>query len=91
VEPDKSLDKKGLLSFFANRLLVYKENPMKGEERKAISVRVQRDMTRSFFNLVWKTMFASAGEIVLRPMGQRKIEKRKERQERKEERNTGKK
>lgn len=92
VEPDGTLDKKGFLSFFANRLLIYKENPMKGEERKASAVKVQRDMTRSFFNLVWKTMFSSAGEIVLRPMAQRKIEKKQLRQERREERrNSGKK
>lgn len=91
VEPGGKLDKKGLLSFFANRLLIYKENPAKGEERKASTVRVQRDMTRSFFNLIWKTMYASAGEIVLKPMAHRKIEKRKAREARKEERNTGKK
>jgi hypothetical protein len=78
VNPDGSLDKKGLLSFFVNRMGVYKENPMKGEERKASAVRVQRDMTRSFFNLVWKTMFTSAGEIVLRPMAKRKLEKKRE-------------
>ncbi len=81
VEADKSLNKKGVLSFFANRLLIYKENPKEGEEeRKASNIVVQRDASRSFFNLVWKTMFSSAGEIVLRPLAQRKIEKRKQRQ-----------
>lgn len=78
VTADKTLDKKGLLSFVANRLLIYKENPSDdGEERKATGITVQRDATRSFFNLVWKTLFTSSGEIVLRPLAQRKIEKRK--------------
>ena len=81
VEGDKSLNKKGFFSFLANRLVIYKENPMKeNEERKAINILVQRDPTRSFFNLVWKTMFSSAREIVLRPLAKRKIEKRKQRQ-----------
>lgn len=79
VEADKSLNKRGLLSFLANRLGIYKENPMNDEEeRVATGVVVQRDATRSFFNLVWKTLFTSAGEIVLRPMAKRKIEKRKQ-------------
>lgn len=87
VGAGKSLDKKGFLSFLANRVLIYKENPMNDEEeRKATGIVVQRDVTRSFFNLVWKTMFTSAGEIVLRPMAQRKIEKRQLRAERKTER-----
>ena len=80
VDNDKSLNKKGFLSFLANRLAIYKENPMNdNEERKAAAIVVQRDANRSFFNLVWKTMFNAAGEIVLRPMAQRKIERKKER------------
>lgn len=80
VEADKSLNKKGLFSFLANRLVIYKENPMKDDpERKAENITVQRDATRSFFNLVWKTMFTAAGEIVLRPVALRKIEKKKQR------------
>jgi hypothetical protein len=81
VESDKSLNKRGFLSFLANRLVIYKENPMKDEEeRTANNVVVARDATRSFFNLVWKTLYSSAGKIVLRPVVQRKMEKRRERQ-----------
>jgi hypothetical protein len=79
VEPDGSFDKKGLLSFLANRLVIYKENPSDGEERTAKNVPVQRDIHRSFFNLVWKTLYSAAGEIVIRPPALRKMEKRKER------------
>jgi hypothetical protein len=81
VEPDGSFDKKGLMSFFANRMVIYKENPMEDEaERTANNIRVQRDPTRSFFSFVWKTLFTSAGEIVIRPAAQRKMEKRKQRE-----------
>ncbi|MEO6610865.1 MAG: hypothetical protein ABIT05_16685 [Chitinophagaceae bacterium] len=76
VEPDKSLDRKGLLSLFANRLIIYKENPMKDEEeRKANGMTVQRDFTKSFFSLVWKTMLTALSKIVLRPLGQRKVQR----------------
>lgn len=79
VDGDKSFDRKGLLSFLANRLAIYKENPLKdNEERKAAGVSIQRDANRSFFNLIWKTMFNAAGEIVLRPLAQRRIEKKKQ-------------
>lgn len=80
VEDDKSFNKRGFLSFLANRFVIYKENPHDDEERVATNIPMQRDATRSFFNLIWKTLYTSAGEIVLRPAAQRKIEKRKERQ-----------
>jgi hypothetical protein len=80
VEEDKSFNKRGFLSFLANRLVIYKENPKDGDERVATNIPLQRDATRSFFNLVWKTLYTSAADIVLRPAAQRKIEKRKERQ-----------
>ena len=87
VEPDGSLDKKGLLSFFANRLVIYKENPEEDEaERMARNIAVQRDANKSFFNFVWKTLLTSAGTIVLRPAAQRKMDKRKERELRREAR-----
>jgi hypothetical protein len=81
VEQDKSLNKRGFLSFLANRLVIYKENPMKDDaERTADNIPVTRDATKSFFNFIWKTLYSSAGKIVLRPAVQRKMERRKERQ-----------
>lgn len=80
IEDDKSFNKRGFLSFLANRLVIYKENPKDGDERVATNIPLQRDATRSFFNLIWKTLYISAADIVLRPAAQRKIEKRKERQ-----------
>ena len=54
------------LSFIVNKLVVYPDNPMKDEERKAMGIRVERIRYKSFFNLVWKTLFASVKEITIR-------------------------
>ncbi len=86
VKDDGSLDKKGLLSFLVNHLVIYKENPMNdGEERIATDVKLQRVATKSFFNFIWKTLFTAAGKIILRPVAQRKIEKKKEKAKNKKE------
>jgi hypothetical protein len=81
VENDQSFNKRGFLSFLANRLVIYKENPIKDDpERVAQNIPVQRDDKKSFFNFIWKTLYSAAGEIVLRPAVQRKMEKKKQRQ-----------
>jgi len=79
VDENGNLDKKGLLSFFVNHMVIYNENPKNGEERTADNVTVSRDITRSFFNHIWKTLYTSAGKIVIRPAAARKIAKRKAR------------
>jgi hypothetical protein len=87
VEPDGSLDKKGLLSFLANRMVIYKDNPAGNDrERIASNVLTQRESTKSFFNFIWKTLYTSAGKIVMRPGAQRRMEKRKERKQRQSQR-----
>ena len=80
VQRGGEMNDKGLLSFFANRFGVYKSNPMNGKtERKAMLTRVQRDPTKSFFALIWKTLSVSASEIILRPRAQRMVERNQER------------
>ncbi len=80
VEDDKSLNKRGFLSFLANRLVIYKSNPQNGDdERTANNVAATRESTKSFFNFIWKTLYTCAGEVVLRPIALRKIEKKKAR------------
>lgn len=80
VEDDKSLNKRGFLSFLANRLVIYKSNPQNGdEERRAQNIPTTRESTKSFFNFIWKTMYTCAGEVVLRPIVLRKMEKKKAR------------
>lgn len=52
---NKEVSNKGLVSFFAN-LAVLNNNPQNGELRTA-NPSYQRDIYKSFFNLVWKTLF----------------------------------
>lgn len=56
--------KKGLISFIANLMVIKDENPMKGEVRVA-HPHFTRDPNKSFFNLVWKTLFTGIKESVL--------------------------
>ncbi|HPH83895.1 MAG TPA: hypothetical protein PLC48_00495 [Ferruginibacter sp.] len=50
--------KKGITSFFAN-LVIQDENPRNGVTRKG-TISLERDPTRSFFNLLWKGIFKAA-------------------------------
>jgi hypothetical protein len=63
---DGTMKKKGLLSFLVNKLVVYPDNPIKDKERKALHIRIDRVPNKSFFNLVWKTLFASVKDITIR-------------------------
>ncbi len=51
----KEIKKKGLVSLIAN-IIVKNENPRNGELRKE-TPEFKRDIHKSFFNLVWKTIF----------------------------------
>lgn len=50
-----SINRKTLLTFFAN-IFTKDDNPSNGRIRSN-SVGIQRDTTRSFFNLIWKSIF----------------------------------
>jgi hypothetical protein len=50
--------KKGITSFIAN-LVIQDQNPSKGVTRKG-TIQLERDTTRSFFNLLWKGIFKAA-------------------------------
>lgn len=56
--------KKGLMSFFANVLIIKDSNPSGGETRLA-HPHYERDIKKSFFNLVWKTLFTGIKETAL--------------------------
>ena len=58
--------KKGLMSFLANALVIKDANPDGGETRLA-HPKYERDITKSFFNLVWKTLFTGIKETALGP------------------------
>jgi hypothetical protein len=60
----KEFKKKGLISLFANALFIKDSNPAK-EETHVAHPHFTRDPQKSFFNLVWKTLFTGIKETVL--------------------------
>lgn len=59
-----TLKKRGLLSFIANSFVIKKENPFKNKPIRVETISYPRNTQKSFFNLVWKTIFAGAGKTV---------------------------
>ncbi|MFD2636572.1 hypothetical protein [Pedobacter mendelii] len=57
-------NKKGLLSFLANTILVKNDNPKKGEIARTAIMTNNRINSASFFNLMWKTVFVGIKDIV---------------------------
>jgi hypothetical protein len=66
INEDHTLKEKKFLSFIINKLVIYPENPMKDKERKATGIIEKRKPAKSFFSLIWKTLFASTKEITIR-------------------------
>ncbi len=58
-----NLKKKGVTSFVAN-ILIKDKNPSAGVTRKG-KIAFGRSVTKSFFNLVWKSIFAGAKKSIL--------------------------
>ncbi|WP_343669199.1 hypothetical protein [Chitinophaga sp.] len=63
-EGSHEFKKKGLMSFIANLMVIRNENP--GKEKTIIAhPAYTRDPNKSFFNLVWKTLFTGIKETAL--------------------------
>ncbi|MVT06811.1 AsmA family protein [Chitinophaga tropicalis] len=63
-EDSHEYKRKGLLSLFANALVIKDSNPDNGETRITYP-HFTRDPEKSFFNLVWKTLFTGIKETAL--------------------------
>ena len=61
---DDTLKKRGLLSFIANNFVIKSKNPAEGQAARIEKAAYERDTQRSFFNLVWKTIFTGSGKTV---------------------------
>lgn len=76
-------EKKKLLSFLANTILIKNDNPSKDEAVRTANIRWSRDPQASFFNLMWKSVFVGIREIVgigvvpIKPMEKPKASKKK--------------
>lgn len=61
---DMTLKKRGLLSLIANAVIIKKDNPLHGKTVRTEMAEFKRDPNKSFFNLVWKTIFTGAAQTV---------------------------
>jgi len=59
----KEFKRKGLVSFLANSLVIKDANPLKDGKVRTANVTYTRDIQKSFFNLVWKTLFTGVKDI----------------------------
>ena len=63
----KKVKNRGLLSFAANELLVFDNNPKKaGEELRTATSAMPRDIYKSFFSLIWKNILTGIIKTVMR-------------------------
>lgn len=58
----KEFTRKGLVSLVANLMVIKDSNPLKGEKVRVSNPTYTRDIKKSFFNLVWKTLFTGVKE-----------------------------
>lgn len=56
-EGRQRLVKKGLISFLANNLVIYSDNPSAEGKFTSATIKYKREITASFFNYIWKTLF----------------------------------
>lgn len=58
------LKKRGLISFIANSFVIEKSNTADDKNKDPKKVSYKRDPEKSFFNLIWKTLFTGLGDTV---------------------------
>lgn len=66
LKKDKDEDKfnkKGIPTLLAN-IIIKKDNPKKGDDPRTVDVHFNRILNKSFFNLIWKTIFTGIKESV---------------------------
>ena len=74
---DSDVHSRIFLSFLANKLLLYPENPMPGEAFRIARTGVARGNTRSFFLMVWKNILQGCVKSAVRDDGAMDIVKHK--------------
>ncbi len=84
-EGDGSLGKDGLISFLVNTLLVTPNNPEVGESARIAHFTYDHPPTRSFFNLMWKSIFTGIKENVIETKADKKEQKRIKKEQKREE------
>ncbi len=71
---DGQKQKKGLLSFLANNILIKNDNPTRDQPVRTANINFERVPQASFFNLMWKSVFVGIretvgiGDVPMKPM-----------------------
>lgn len=84
-EADGSLGKDGLISFLVNTLLITPNNPEEGESARIAYFTHDHPPTRSFFNLMWKSIFTGIKENVIESKADKKEQKKIKKELKREE------
>ncbi len=67
ADDDGKIKKKKIISFIADKLLIKNANPAGGDdEPRTYSMQFKRDIHKSFFNLLWKTIMEGLKKTVKR-------------------------
>lgn len=74
---DSDVHSRVLLSFLANKILLYEANPMPGEQVRSGTIGLARGTTRSFFQMVWKGIFQAGVQTAIREEGAYDIAQRR--------------
>lgn len=74
---DSDVHSRYLLSFLANKLLLYKDNPMPGSPMREVETSVPRGNIPSFFPMIWKNIFQACVKTAVRDEGALDIVRRK--------------
>jgi hypothetical protein len=83
-EPDGSLGKDGLISFLVNALFVTPNNPEEGEVARTSNFTYTHSPKRSFFNLMWKSIFTGIKDNVIESKEEKKEKKKLQKEKKKE-------
>lgn len=76
-EHDSEIHSRVFLSFLANKILLYSDNPMPGQTVRSVVTSVPRGTIRSFFPILWKNVFQACMLTAIRDEGALDIVKRK--------------
>jgi hypothetical protein len=74
---DSDVHSRYFLSFLANKLLLYEDNPMPGMELREAETNVPRGEIPSFFPILWRNIFQACLETSIRDEGAYDIVKRR--------------
>ncbi len=80
-DAQKEKRKKSFMTFIANNLILYSNNPQRGsKEPRVVQTYIKRDPQKSFFNLIWRNIHQGVQESTIRDMNvirwMRKLDKK---------------